>query len=113
MKDLCELDYGVFNCPNCKDQWIHHIAVYVFTRDNEDGDVERQLIQTETFMPHAAMPEPPENPSPRRGGVIIRFECETCRAISDLAIIQHKGQTYDAWVDVWPQTYSPVERDVE
>jgi len=39
-------------------------------------------------------------PSPRRGGMVIGFGCESCPAISSLSIYQHKGQTYVEWTDI-------------
>jgi hypothetical protein len=41
--------------------------------------------------------ESEQNPSERRGGVTIRFWCENCHSLSELALAQHKGCSVLAW----------------
>jgi hypothetical protein len=40
------------------------------------------------------------NPSPRRGGILIQFDCECCLAEPQLGILQHKGWTRIEWFDI-------------
>lgn len=40
------------------------------------------------------------NPSPRRGGILIEFDCECCLAKPQLGIFQHKGLTCIEWFDI-------------
>lgn len=40
------------------------------------------------------------NPSPRRGGILIEFDCECCLAKPQLGIFQHKGWTCIEWFDI-------------
>jgi hypothetical protein len=47
------------------------------------------------------MIENPENPSVKRDGIVINFNCEHCdnEAKLRLAIVQHKGQTFFYWLE--------------
>lgn len=88
-------------CPRCKSEYLHHIAVSLYTRKREDiethaihitllgGDVGK--TQT-TFEKDSQL-----NPSSRRGGVVIDFSCEECGLICGLTFAQHKGCTFVQW----------------
>lgn len=82
------------NCPACDNPFLHQRKVSIFWRveDAEEGNhVVSQLGHTlaDTSM-HG-------NPSPRRDGIVIDFECETCDAEPRLSIVQHKGATLMGW----------------
>jgi len=38
-----------------------------------------------------------KNPSKRRDGIRIAFECEACGPVQPLVIYQHKGETFVEW----------------
>jgi hypothetical protein len=84
-------------CPGCGENYLHHIHVATFER-RED---ETETIITEIADGHTTMGVEASmgcsNPSPRRHGLVITFECEHCNTKSQLALAQHKGQTFRAW----------------
>lgn len=84
-----------FLCPNCGESFIHHGVVEVFYRAREDGPTKVMRIErgVVTSAGYAA-----DNPSPRRGGMLIYFFCEICgHQDMPLAIFQHKGETFWGW----------------
>jgi hypothetical protein len=80
----------VLLCPSCGDCHTHHLTVQVFRRDKEDGDGTRVTVSRNVHVDRHMT----DNPSLRRDGIHIVFECETCPAISYLNIFQHKGTTF-------------------
>lgn len=81
-------------CPDCGDSYLHHNAVEVFHRPGEDAP--SIGIGVERGRTDAASPR--RNPSPRRGGLLIWFDCEGCgRDDLVLEIYQHKGETFWNW----------------
>lgn len=85
-----EFDGDVLLCPGCKDNYLHHVSVEIFERrEDEDGlhvTVENQKVSVDRSMK--------SNPSRRRHGLLIHFECEQCDNKSVLTLVQHKGQTF-------------------
>lgn len=89
-------------CPKCKNPHLHQYTVETFHR----GEDETKLIHTSAYMdgtevvvrPSAAV----SNPSSRRHGLTIHFECEHCHHEGEdafhLNIWQHKGTTYMHWL---------------
>jgi hypothetical protein len=80
-------------CPECHNFNLHHGRVTIFDRPQEDAP--SCAIVVEDGM--ASREDGNGNPSSRRGGVAIRFWCESCAAIPELTIAQHKGTTVLAW----------------
>jgi hypothetical protein len=81
-------------CPACGEPNMHQRKVSIFwrTEDAEEGNhVVSQFGHTLTDISMHG------NPSPRRDGIVIDFECETCDAEPRLSIVQHKGATVMAW----------------
>ncbi len=72
-------------CPTCGFEYQKHGTVREFVRPKEDGPSEEvsngRTVPTE------------DNPSPRRGAVVVDVEGE-CGHHWQLQIIQHKGQTF-------------------
>lgn len=88
--------YGILVCPRCKEMYLHHGAVTTYDRP-EDGDFTRQVTVTPSVILANAVPSPQSrNPSTRRNGIAIQFECEACGPL-ELTISQHKGQTHMEW----------------
>lgn len=91
-------------CPSCGDNFLHHRAVRVFNRDNDDETgVETFVFKEES---HTRVSPCCDNPSLRRHGVVIDFYCEHCgfgegrpddHVVGQLCIAQHKGHTGIFW----------------
>lgn len=96
-KDQSDYDNGL-ECPKCGGPNLHHGDVTVFSRFEDDaattvttvegnGDVlVSQMVSTKCA-----------NPSLRRDGLRITFDCELCGEIQELCIVQHKGTTFMYW----------------
>jgi hypothetical protein len=91
-------DYAdALRCPNCGANYLHHDVVTVYDRGEDaplttvtkidSGEVERRKVLSQWTR----------NPSARRSGLAIRFQCEGCEATSELTIEQHKGCTFLTW----------------
>lgn len=70
-------------CPRCGADNLHHGAVNRYDRA-EDG-AEAPYNRAEG------------NPSARRGGLTVDFECEGCGDGIQLTLAQHKGSTEIGW----------------
>ena len=90
--------YSTLLCPKCKDEYLHQNEIEVFNRDKEDSPTGTHVtvlpagevnINTKGGMQ--------KNPSARRQGVLIHFRCEQCGPGMQLAIYQHKGNTFLEW----------------
>lgn len=91
--------YGHLNCPCGGGGNLHHGNVTVFKR-GEDGDITTVIAQNGDTAQTSKFPSADTcNPSPRRSGMLIEFECEQCPEKNmRLAIFQHKGDTFVEWV---------------
>ena len=84
-------------CPDCGGGYLHQQGVDVFSRDSEDSEHGTHIsidysndISLDTSMN--------ENPSGRRDGIVIEFECEQCYPDGPtLRIVQHKGNERIYW----------------
>ena len=82
-------------CPQCNSIYIHQGRVEIFFR-REDAKTGRYIsadfddIQLNSNLLN--------NPSPRRQGMLIHFNCEECGKNHKLAMYQHKGETYMDWL---------------
>lgn len=82
---------GELVCPSCGFNYLHHVKVEVFER-SEDA---LHGVHVAVSEGQAVMDTSLEgNPSGRRHGITIQFECEGCDAEPVLSISQHKGYTY-------------------
>lgn len=88
-------------CPSCGDIFLHHRAVHVFNRDqDEEIGMETVVFEEES---HTRVSNCDGNPSLRRHGVAIDFHCEHCNngdsdgLVAQLCISQHKGSTGIFW----------------
>ena len=91
---------AVLECPHCPNEiesYLHHGKVTVYAR-HEDAplvtitEVSNGVAHTKELDSRCS-----GNPSFRRDGVAICFECEFCGRTSELTIAQHKGQSLLAW----------------
>lgn len=84
----------VLTCPRCGDEYLHQGMVSVFNR-REDAPLSQCTFVNPDGVAIQALSE--NNPSPRRQGLEIAFECEQCGDGLFLTIIQHKGFTLAQW----------------
>jgi hypothetical protein len=84
-------------CPACRGNYLHHDAVTVFTREREDGPVTATTVTGDGVYRKEGWAAERANPSSRRDGLAISFWCESCSALSELTIAQHKGCTLLEW----------------
>jgi len=103
--------YGQLKCK-CGSDYLHQRNVTIF-ECNEDDDWVTVIAQDGHKVQATKFPNADTcNPSPRRHGLIIEFECEECSYswneggdkplliyTPKLAIFQHKGNTFMEWVD--------------
>jgi hypothetical protein len=103
---------SALRCPYCSETYLHQGGVAIFERE-EDADqvkvvtVSGGAVHEATIANNVSL-----NPSPRRYGLRISFWCEHCSGagtdeerehgagnkIPDLAIYQHKGETFIEWM---------------
>ena len=99
---------GALNCPDCGDNYLHHRGTTIFER-SEDESLTTVIAQNGRTAQVSDFPSDDTcNPSSRRNGVVIEFECEHCHhdnseelnslPLHRLAVIQHKGNTFMEWL---------------
>src|SRR5262245_35871385 len=98
-------------CPHCGSDYLHQRCVTVYER-KEDAPL---TIKTEVSRSGAnVMTVPSEssgNPSSRRHGLSIVFECEGCPYRPELTFEQHKGVTVVEWRNAPAGTHPPILTD--
>lgn len=87
------INNDLVKCANCGESQLHHYEVQTYFREDEDCNgtftsVDRQSVVTTNYD------DMRNNPSSRRDGVRILLDCETCEGLTELTIVQHKGQTF-------------------
>ena len=103
-----ELEDNILICPQCGSNNLHQGTVTVFNRNEDGKHTEVTCVQAHTDTSTVIVTdETTSNPSPRRHGMLIEFECEHCYAWGEgetipdrlvLAVYQHKGLTLIEWV---------------
>ncbi len=78
-------------CPNCGSSHLHQKIVDVYERHEDARTGLHAQIKDNKSITDANMTD---NPSPRRQGMLIHFNCEECTTSPILKIFQHKGTTY-------------------
>jgi hypothetical protein len=85
-------------CPHCGHFCLHHSRVDVYNRGEDDPFSMRTVCYGESSQSTGIKNvNSDENPSKRRDGIRIHFWCEGCKETPDLAIVQHKGNTFVYW----------------
>lgn len=84
-------------CPSCGQEFLHSGRVLVFDRQEDAEETSLVIVDSGTVSAHPVSSAESANPSSRRHGIAIEFECETCVAILQLTLAQHKGHTIARW----------------
>lgn len=94
------------DCPWCGGEFLHQLRAIVFWRPREDAETGIRVETAERVLLFDQSADMAENPSSRRDGLIIEFECETCHHEEAypapwlrLVIEQHKGNTFMYWME--------------
>lgn len=87
-------------CPRCGGHYLHHTGVTMYECDKDDPNV--TVIDTVGPTISINTKSPAGNPSSRRHGMVIKFNCELCSSSApddyiELAFGQHKGATKVLW----------------
>jgi hypothetical protein len=96
-----QLEDNILLCPRCSSNNMHQGAVTVFNRTEDAKDVQVTAITPDSEAVTTTIPnQTTSNPSSRRHGLLIDFECELCFDAGKLtlAVYQHKGLTLVEWV---------------
>jgi hypothetical protein len=96
-----QLEDNILLCPRCSSNNMHQGAVTVFNRVEDAKDVRVTAITPDSDAVTTTITnQTTSNPSPRRHGLLIDFECELCfdHGKLTLAVYQHKGLTMVEWV---------------
>jgi hypothetical protein len=80
-------------CAWCHEDYLHHQRIDYFEPHQEDSKNGLHVILTTGDAPiiDTSMEG---NRSQRRGSIVVTFDCEMCNKITELVIIQHKGNSY-------------------
>lgn len=93
---------GELVCPFCGGNYLHQVKTSVYQRSEDDDTC--TLTVVEGFCTQVTALAPNDgNPSGRRQGLVIRFDCEFSGGDNhpdmpiELCIAQHKGNTLMFW----------------
>lgn len=78
-------------CPKCARNLLGHYRVEVFERDEDQKTGVHVVVEGVKATIDQSLAG---NPSNRRNGLKIYFNCENCSATPVLTIEQHKGNTF-------------------
>jgi hypothetical protein len=106
--DLGEYCRGAISlcCPHCRGDRLHHGRVTVFHRIEDDEMITQTVVTGPTATVEAVPNSRTTNPSSRRDGIEIEFQCELCHREKEshlanqrifLRIAQHQGKTLLEW----------------
>lgn len=93
----------VLLCPRCGGRNLSHQSFEIFNGPGEDSiKLDRITVEGAEVIQEDVRRRGSNNPSPRRDGFIVRFECENCTGEDDdpdllLNFSQHKGETHVFW----------------
>jgi len=97
---ICRTNGGdeyVLACPTCGNSYLHHGCVVVYQRSEDAPRVLRTIIDDGIASIEWVENNRSANPSARRHGLSIEFNCENCGHENELTIAQHKGETFVRW----------------
>ena len=82
---------NVLHCPNCDGFYLHQEKTEVFERGEDSPTGLHVNIQDGAAKVDQIITG---NPSPRRHGLTVHFNCETCDSAVQMVVYQHKGNTF-------------------
>ena len=82
---------GELACPSCSQSNLHHSRLDWFERDEDALEGFHAIIQETSVK---VVTDLSDNPSNRRGGLVVTFWCEHCDSKPRLRLAQHKGSTF-------------------
>jgi len=82
-------------CPRCGADNLHHSGVIVFDRPEDAASVTEIRVEGNKVQMNQTTGD--KNPSSRRDGLSVNFNCEQCGDGIQLTIAQHKGSTEIGW----------------
>jgi hypothetical protein len=94
--EFCGDNRGLL-CPRCGGNYLHQKQVTVFDREEDAETTSVTTVAGGLAATHLLPSEQIANPSGRRHGLAIAFECEGCGDGIELTIAQHKGVTNLGW----------------
>jgi hypothetical protein len=106
--------YGQLKCK-CGSEYLHQGNITIFQRVEDDSTTTVIAQDGKTVQASDFPSDDTCNPSPRRHGLILEFDCEECgvewepnadggesavkhKPPQRLAIFQHKGNTFMEWL---------------
>lgn len=84
-----ELMSAVLNCRHCGNPTLHANRIDVYNRKEDEETGQHVTISPDTLV--AIDRDLTGNPSPRREGMTMTFDCELCDYKTKLHVFQHKG----------------------
>jgi hypothetical protein len=80
--------------------YLHHRCVEVHERAEDEEYVRLTRVRGSSVTSELVPSKGSGNPSDRRNGVRIAFDCELCQRKYWLNFAQHKGQTFIYWTPI-------------
>lgn len=97
LSTVCFKEDGSICCPQCGESFdMHPISIESWFRKEDSCEGNYSACSHKFAYGDHYGSLPPGNPSGRRDGIQIVFQC-LCGVISRLFIFQHKGTTYFQW----------------
>ena len=87
-----ENDNDVLKCAHCLGEYTHVRAITWFRRDEDCDNCNTLFADIKTQKTMVTTNQ--LNPSARRDGLRVIYECECCGEYSSMNISQHKGLTH-------------------
>lgn len=85
-------------CPNCNEGYLHQGAIEVYDRAEDAERVRCTVVEGSNIFSQTILNRESNNPSTRRTGIVLHFDCEYCTDTDfKLRIAQHKGFTLMDW----------------
>lgn len=81
-------------CPRCDDGYLHQGKVTIYQPEEDSLNVRKTTVDGSDVESRLVASDGSGNPSQRRHGLTIAFECEVCGGDLELTIAQHKGITF-------------------
>ena len=91
---MIRFDCEALCCNDCGFNYLHQYKVEVFDRQEDEKTGTHSITTSGGVHVDHNMEG---NPSSRRDGIRVFFNCEGCDKKQVLSIVQHKGMTYIEW----------------